>query len=471
MTPDGIWNQYRVTRDTAAPTPAPLPASEATDTGNPGVSIPAPEAEHGLVEPMPPTSGHATNRTAQVPPVNEPIARTPHSPAATPVMSDAPLVAESPTGPHADRPAPAIPAGPTVVATPPQSTPAHTAAPTTPVPIAAPDAPPAPAAAASALAAPAPVPVAASTDVDAPAGTEDADEVQATTAAARDVPTSDAATRSTYRALDQAARHILRTLVDVLTGRAGASESQAETMSAADLEETPETAPFASNETADPASFEAASRSSEPAVSPTPAESATPLPPQSIEGLPLDGQSAADAAGNEIVLEHGTSASRAEAPSAPPAAGRPAPFAAPSRAAISWLNTVLQQPAAFHTDANGTDVLRLRIDEESGAVTLRTRRDGERMVVSVGFTDAALHANAEAQGDDIRAALQQLFDAAVDLSFSRPDQSGHESADPKRAGPGAPGTRGMTESAIETGDPARPAIYHGLHGARHEWVG
>src|SRR5690606_22813126 len=114
--------------------------------------------------------------------------------------------------------------------------------------------------------------------------------------------------------------------------------------------------------------------------------------------------------------------------------------------------------------------LRLRIDEGSGSVTLKTRHDGDRVVVSVAFTDPTLQNAAHAQSDEIRSALQQLFESAVDLSFAHSD--GRDSATPgeQRAERSTPGhAPARSAQAVQSASP-RSRAYAGLNGARYEWV-
>lgn len=158
--------------------------------------------------------------------------------------------------------------------------------------------------------------------------------------------------------------------------------------------------------------------------------------------------------------------SRARSPFAPQ------PFASTAgQRTDAWLDALLRQPASVKHQRDGTSILRLSIDERSGSMTLRTRRDGERMLISIGFSDAGLHAAAQEEAGNIRTALQHLFDVAVDLSFAQHDQSGDREKPPELAPRGMPrDTTRTSASADETDAVSRPAR-RSVFSARHEWIG
>lgn len=198
------------------------------------------------------------------------------------------------------------------------------------------------------------------------------------------------------------------------------------------------------------------------ATSANEAASVAPLDPT------LDGQSFDTMSPEELRLADATADRPARTDTPGAAAPRTFSAASSARASLAWLDAVMQRPAAFHTEANGTQVLRLELEDDDGTVTLRARRDGERMLVNVTFTDPTMQASAESQGDDIRSALQQLFESGIDLSFSQNEDAKQNLREAHNRTTGPRG-REAVMAADDVSSTSRTRTI--AAGARHEWVG
>ena len=90
------------------------------------------------------------------------------------------------------------------------------------------------------------------------------------------------------------------------------------------------------------------------------------------------------------------------------------------------------------------------------------------MLVNVTFTDPTMQASAESQGDDIRSALQQLFESGIDLSFSQNEDAKQNLREAHNRTTGLTG-REAVMAADDVSSTSRTRTI--AAGARHEWVG
>ena len=134
----------------------------------------------------------------------------------------------------------------------------------------------------------------------------------------------------------------------------------------------------------------------------------------------------------------------------------------------AWLRAVQSRPLRTYAEA-GWNVLEMQLDEGEGTVTIKARREEERVAVSVGFSDPTLRALASAQSDRLQQVLQAQYDSVVDFSLmnSGSDTSGRREDSAEAKGlTNATGAHKITEDQANT-LPARGS----LPGTRNEWVG
>lgn len=130
----------------------------------------------------------------------------------------------------------------------------------------------------------------------------------------------------------------------------------------------------------------------------------------------------------------------------------------------AWLQKLGE--AAPPAAAGTWQVVQLSLGEGEGDLTVRARRDEDRVHVSVGFSDPQLRALASDQADRLQSALEARYGADVDLSFTdgegrEPEERGAPHAAPR--GTSAPSD---AESAAPSHAPARSRP-----GTHHEWIG
>ena len=190
------------------------------------------------------------------------------------------------------------------------------------------------------------------------------------------------------------------------------------------------------------------------AVSPTEAEGATPMP---------DGDPAAAADAPEATPEVASARATTGPASTPGTRTESVAFPRPilSAAWLQKLGEVAPQAAA------GTwHVVQLSLGEGDGDLTVRARRDEDRVHVSVGFSDPQLRALASDQADRLQSALEARYGADVDLSFT--DGEGREPEERGESHATRPGTSAPSDA--ESAAPSR-APAHSRPGTHHEWIG
>lgn len=118
-------------------------------------------------------------------------------------------------------------------------------------------------------------------------------------------------------------------------------------------------------------------------------------------------------------------------------------------------------------------VLEMKLDEGQGTMTVRARRDEDKVTISVNFTDPQLRAMAIEQTDRLQETLRAQYSMQVDFSLMN-DNTGHSRHGKDDTGRGGgrsaealPSTRAH---AVSSADRAR-ATRAALVGARNEWIG
>lgn len=155
-----------------------------------------------------------------------------------------------------------------------------------------------------------------------------------------------------------------------------------------------------------------------------------------------------------------------EAAPAPRAAGE-APSSRPVYSS-AWVRNMLQQSARTFSLEDGWKVMEMQLEEGSGTMTVKTRRDENRVSVSVGFTDTALRTMVMANVDRLQQTLQAHYQSDVDLSLLGGGNGGggdqtHEN-----------GKQGLGGSAQNSAAPAADlgrSTRTVLSGATNEWIG
>jgi hypothetical protein len=105
-------------------------------------------------------------------------------------------------------------------------------------------------------------------------------------------------------------------------------------------------------------------------------------------------------------------------------------------------------------------------------MTVRARREEEKVSVSVNFTDPQLRALAESNADRLQEALREQYDSQVDLSLTS-DGAGESNGgreDSRGSRGTAPAKASTSSEAAAPRDRAR-AARAALAGARNEWIG
>jgi hypothetical protein len=119
---------------------------------------------------------------------------------------------------------------------------------------------------------------------------------------------------------------------------------------------------------------------------------------------------------------------------------------------------------------NGWKVLEMPLDEGQGTMTVKARREEDRVSVSVSFTDPQLRALAEANSDRLHDVLRERYEANVDFTLMS-DGAGDspQRKDETRSSREKSTLSGAVEAVapVEKSRISRVA----LAGARNEWVG
>jgi hypothetical protein len=134
----------------------------------------------------------------------------------------------------------------------------------------------------------------------------------------------------------------------------------------------------------------------------------------------------------------------------------------PARAPAPAPNAPLRAARAF-VEQGGWKVLELQLDDDSGSVTIRARREENHLAVAVGFSDPVLRAHALNHAERLHAAIQSRYDSAVELSLLGGETGGSRSGrQAERFGPGGSPTGGVADD-LEGARPLRELPAGSLH--------
>ena len=134
-----------------------------------------------------------------------------------------------------------------------------------------------------------------------------------------------------------------------------------------------------------------------------------------------------------------------------------------------WAPVVAEVRASLSSGREGWQQMQIELEGGGGSVTVRARREAERVVVAVGFTDPSVRAQAMASAERLHESLQAEFGSNVDFSFDAQSDSRGDTAD--RSHPTTPTSRSQSDTrppASSAPTVARPTL--GAHASR-EWVG
>lgn len=93
------------------------------------------------------------------------------------------------------------------------------------------------------------------------------------------------------------------------------------------------------------------------------------------------------------------------------------PLLARPAAAAAWLRSILAHHGQEMGNVGGWQVLNVKLDDEQGHVTVKARREEEKVSISVGFTDPVTRAMVQANAQRIEQTLEAQYQTSVDLSF------------------------------------------------------
>lgn len=146
-------------------------------------------------------------------------------------------------------------------------------------------------------------------------------------------------------------------------------------------------------------------------------------------------------------------------------ASRPAAMLQRGQAMGEWVRSLLQKNGGQVSTRNGWNVLEMKLEGDNGSVTIRTRREDDRMSVAVGFTDPQLRAVAQANLVELKEVLQAHYASNVDFSLSG-DGSGGQ--DPREHAPGS-GPAGRSHESNGRAEARKARSAH--PGSSREWIG
>lgn len=151
-----------------------------------------------------------------------------------------------------------------------------------------------------------------------------------------------------------------------------------------------------------------------------------------------------------------------------PAAGAERGGAARAAVSAAWLRTTFAQTLPSVSVEDGWKVLEMELEEGQGTMTVKARRDEDRVAVSVGFSDPNLRALAQTHADRLEQVLRTQYEANVDFSlFSGQSETPDRRPGASREGGALPGSPGAATPPADASRAARVA----LSGASNEWIG
>lgn len=140
-------------------------------------------------------------------------------------------------------------------------------------------------------------------------------------------------------------------------------------------------------------------------------------------------------------------------------------------AGAPWFQPALMQSLRSMPLQAGWKTLELQLDDGHGTMTVRARRDEEKVSVAVSFSDPNLRSLAEANAQRLQQVLQSEYESPVDFSLLSDGTGGSPEQDP---GASSRGVERIPEDATvgnstdgRVQNAARPLVA----GARNEWIG
>ncbi len=132
-----------------------------------------------------------------------------------------------------------------------------------------------------------------------------------------------------------------------------------------------------------------------------------------------------------------------------------------------WAPLVAEARALLSGGGGGWQQMQIELGEGGGSVTVRARREAERVVVSVGFSDPSVRAQAMASADRLHESLRAEFGGNVDFSFDAQSDARDQAADR------SPSTPSASRSTSPRSAPAPTATARPTPGAQsaREWIG
>jgi hypothetical protein len=184
-------------------------------------------------------------------------------------------------------------------------------------------------------------------------------------------------------------------------------------------------------------------------------------PDAAPEAASVDSAEAADSV-PETTAARATSASGTTP--APGLRGEAAAFSRPVLSA-AWLQKLGE--AAPRAAAGTWQSVQLSLGEGDGELTVRARRDEERVRVAIGFSDPNLRLLATEQADRLQSALEARYGTDVDLSFT----DGEREQAGERGEPGLPRATQRADATDATDAAPSHAPARSRPGSSNEWVG
>jgi hypothetical protein len=139
--------------------------------------------------------------------------------------------------------------------------------------------------------------------------------------------------------------------------------------------------------------------------------------------------------------------------------------AAMPRSVVSaaWLRAMMDQGLRVHTEAEGWNSVTMRLGDDDGTMTVRTKREDGAMAVHVAFSDPTLRVLATQNAERLEAVLRQQYETSIDLSLS--DSGAHAGDRESSNGPSPRAARATLSTEADIPNGLRRSPW-----ARNEWV-
>ena len=140
--------------------------------------------------------------------------------------------------------------------------------------------------------------------------------------------------------------------------------------------------------------------------------------------------------------------------------------------AAQWMHALLKDGVDGLSFDDDWKVLEMKLDEGQGTMTVRARRDEEKVSITVNFSDPQLRALAADQADRLQETLRAQYQTDVDFSLMN-DNAGHSHPDGRPSQGGGSDANGgaIGRSQPLSGAERARATRAALAGARNEWIG